>query len=70
MADVRVFRGYAGWGAGQLDAEIDAGAWLSVDGTADDLFSATPEDLWRSVLARQQGRLAWLATAPDDLSLN
>ncbi len=70
VSQVRVFRGYAGWGGGQLDAEIDAGAWLTLDGDADDVFSERPDELWRTVLGRQEGRLAWLATAPDDLSLN
>lgn len=67
---VRVFAGYAGWGPGQLDDELDASAWLVLDADLDDLFSATPERLWREVLARQRGQLAWLANAPDDLSAN
>ena len=29
-----------------------------------------PELLWRAVLRRQGGRLAWLSNAPDDLSAN
>jgi len=70
VSEIRVFRGYAGWGEQQLDAEIDAGAWLVLDGDADDLFSDRPDELWRTVLGRQPGRLAWLALAPDDLSLN
>jgi putative transcriptional regulator len=67
---VRIFRGYAGWGPGQLDDEIDAGAWLVLDAEVEDVFSDEPHDLWRSVLRRQPGRLAWLANAPDDLSVN
>ena len=67
---LRVFRGYAGWGPGQLESEIEAGAWLVLDTTPDDLFSDEPELLWRNVLRRQGGRLAWLADAPDDLSWN
>lgn len=67
---VRVFRGYAGWGPGQLEGEIEAGAWLVVDAEPDDVFDSEPDDLWRSVLRRQGGRLAWLASAPDDLSAN
>lgn len=67
---VRVFRGYAGWGPGQLDAEIAGGAWLILDAEPGDVFSDDPEELWHTVLARQPGRLAWLALAPDDLSLN
>lgn len=67
---VRVFRGYAGWGPGQLEAEIESGSWLVLDTEADDLFSDDPEQLWRDVLGRQPGRLAWLAHAPDDLHAN
>ena len=70
VGSVRVFRGYAGWGPGQLDDEIDSGAWLVLDAEPDDVFAAEPGDLWRSVLRRQGGRLAWLASAPDDLSAN
>ena len=70
VSTVRVFRGYAGWGPGQLEDEIDAGAWLVLDATTDDVFSDDPDELWRSVLRRQPGRLAWLASAPDDLSAN
>jgi putative transcriptional regulator len=67
---VRVFRGYAGWGAGQLEMEIDEGAWLVLDAELGDVFSERPDDLWHDVLRRQPGRLRWLALAPDDLSLN
>lgn len=67
---VRIFRGYAGWGAGQLEGEIEAGSWLVLDAEPDDVFAAEPDELWRRVLRRQGGRLAWLATAPDDLSSN
>jgi putative transcriptional regulator len=67
---VRIFRGYAGWGPGQLELEIEAGAWLVFDPDPGDLFGQEPEELWRNVLRRQGGRLAWLAGAPDDLSAN
>ncbi len=67
---VRVFRGYAGWGAGQLDSEIGEGAWLVLDAQVDDVFSDRPEELWHDVLRRQPGRLSWLALAPPDLSMN
>ena len=67
---VRVFRGYAGWGPGQLEGEISSGAWLVLDSETGDLFSNEPDELWRTVIRRQPGRLAWLADAPDDLSSN
>ena len=67
---VRLFRGYAGWSSGQLDTELAAGAWMVFDAQRDDVFHHDPEDLWRLVLRRQRGRVAWLANAPDDLSMN
>lgn len=67
---LRVFRGYAGWAPGQLEAEIESGSWLVLDGTTADIFTQQPDELWRSVLRRQPGRLGWLADAPDDLSWN
>jgi putative transcriptional regulator len=67
---VRVFSGYAGWGAGQLEDELAEGAWLVLNAWAEDVFSEQPEDLWSQVLRRQGGRIAMLATFPFDPSLN
>lgn len=67
---LRVFRGYSGWGSEQLDDELGEGAWMVLAAEMTDVFNTTPEDLWRTVLRRQGGRLAWVANAPDDLSAN
>lgn len=67
---VRVFSGYAGWGPGQLEDEIAEGAWLVVDAAPDDVLCAEPDRLWRLVLRRQGGRVAWLANMPPDPQLN
>ena len=66
----RVFRGYAGWSPGQLDSELAVEAWIVVDARTSDVFSGAPDHLWRAVLARQPGRLSWLAHYPDDLTTN
>ena len=68
--EVRVFAGYSGWAPGQLDAELDAHAWIVIESCPDDVFTDEPDALWRTVLRRQGGRLAWLADAPEDLSAN
>lgn len=67
---VRFFHGYSGWGPRQLDGELDEAAWVVVDGDPDDVFDATPDTLWRRVLARQSGETAWLAHYPDDVNVN
>jgi putative transcriptional regulator len=67
---VRIFRGYSGWSPGQLDAELMEGAWMVLGAVDTDVFTRSPDDLWRTVLRRQGGRLAWIAEAPDDISAN
>lgn len=67
---VRLFAGYSGWGEGQLEAEISAGAWFVLEALPADAFTAEPEDLWRDVLRRQGGRLAIFAACPADPTLN
>lgn len=67
---VRVFAGYAGWGPGQLDAELEAGAWAIAHGRPDDVFHPDPERLWHDLLRRQRGELLLWSTLPPDPSLN
>ncbi len=67
---LRVFVGYAGWGAGQLEDELTQEAWLVADARPGDLWNADPEGLWRRVLRRQGGSTAWLSLYPHDPSGN
>jgi putative transcriptional regulator len=70
LASLRVFAGYAGWSAGQLDFEVASADWWVLPADDDDPFSAAPGGLWGRVLGRQPGHLAWFATFPADPSLN
>lgn len=70
ITSLRVFAGYAGWGPGQLRAEIGEGAWYVLAGEPTDAFLAEPERLWPEVLRRQGGEFAFVATYPDDPMLN
>jgi putative transcriptional regulator len=70
VAGLRIFAGYSGWSAGQLEAEIKDGAWYVVDAEARDPFSDSPQTLWRQVLRRQRGELALVSTYPEDPTLN
>jgi putative transcriptional regulator len=67
---VRLFSGYSGWGAGQLEGEIEQEAWFVVDSRPADLFTLEPGQLWRDVLLRQRGKLAMFAYFPEDPSAN
>ena len=66
----RPFLGYAGWGPGQLDAELERDDWIVADLRPDDAFTDDPEQLWSRVLGRKGGAYALLATMPPDPSLN
>ncbi|MDX6356836.1 MAG: putative transcriptional regulator [Streptomyces sp.] len=70
LGSLRIFAGYAGWGPGQLARELLNGAWYVVESEPGDVSAPDPERLWRSVLRRQRGELAMVATYPDDPSLN
>jgi putative transcriptional regulator len=70
LTHLRIFAGYAGWGAEQLRGEIGAGAWYVVPSRTADLFGGDPLRLWERVLRRQPGELAWVATRPADPTMN
>ncbi len=64
--DYRLIIGHAGWGAGQLDAEIGAGLWHVLPATADLIFG-NDSDLWPLLIARGTGAsLASWVGAPDN----
>jgi putative transcriptional regulator len=65
---VRVYAGYAGWGPGQLEGEIEQEAWIVESASPEDPFR--DDDLWASALARKGGGYSLLATMPADPSLN
>jgi putative transcriptional regulator len=70
ITSLRVYIGYAGWSPGQLEAEISEGAWYVLAAQPGDVFAPEPDHLWRNVLRRQEGDLAFVATYPDDPAMN
>ncbi|HEV2062628.1 MAG TPA: YqgE/AlgH family protein [Solirubrobacteraceae bacterium] len=66
----RAFLGYAGWGGGQLDGELERDDWIVTEFEPGDAFTDDPEALWKRVLNRKGGPYAFLATMPPDPSLN
>ena len=66
----RVFAGYAGWGPGQLDDELDEGSWIVEPALPEDVFTEDPDELWGQVLRRKGGAYGVLALMPYDPSLN
>jgi putative transcriptional regulator len=70
VGSLRIFAGYAGWAAGQLEGELLAGGWWVLEAQPADPFSEHPGDLWHDVLRRQRGDLRMVATYPKDLAVN
>ena len=69
---LRIYAGYAGWSPGQLEDELERGAWAVVppEDLVSDAFPADPEHLWSAVLLRAGGTLAWWPRHPGDAALN
>jgi putative transcriptional regulator len=68
---VRLFAGYAGWSAGQLESEMKRKSWLTHPASVQLVFEIPPEQLWQKVLHDKGGwKNQLLAQMPDDLSLN
>jgi putative transcriptional regulator len=66
----RAYAGYAGWGPGQLDAEIEREDWFVTPAEISDLFCERPWELWSQVLERMGDPYRLIARMPEDPSLN
>lgn len=66
----RVYAGYAGWGAGQLEREMEENSWIVAIPIPSDVFTDRPETLWTEILTRQGGSYRLLARMPLDPSTN
>lgn len=67
---VRLYLGYSGWGAGQLEGELALGTWLPAPGTAERVFSDRPEGLWRRVVRSLGNAAEGLDEQPPDPAWN
>jgi putative transcriptional regulator len=66
----RVFAGYAGWGPGQLERELEEGSWIVEPARPEDVFTDEPEDLWSEVVRRKGPEFRLMSTMPLDPSTN
>jgi putative transcriptional regulator len=68
---VKMFAGYAGWSAGQLETEIKRKAWLTFPASLELVFETPPEQLWQKILKSKGGwKNKLLSQMPEDLSQN
>jgi putative transcriptional regulator len=60
-AEAAVFHtyiGYAGWGAGQLEHEVELGAWHIMPADAGTVFHADPDSVWERLIRRTETQIA------------
>jgi putative transcriptional regulator len=48
--DLKLFTGYCGWDAGELEAEIEEDSWLRCEAPAELVFATEYEPLWEDLL--------------------
>lgn len=53
--DFRLFLGYAGWGPGQLEAEMKEGVWFPGPFDPDLIFESSGDSLWEEAFERATG---------------
>jgi putative transcriptional regulator len=66
-SDLRLYVGYCGWAAGQLEDEVRRGGWWIFDGNVALVFDPSPGSVWSRLIGRTErqivdtGRLSILA---------
>ena len=68
--DIRLFIGYSGWSAGQLEGELKQNSWIVSDIDASLIFETPNKNFWREVLKRMGGEYKVLSNYPTDPRLN
>ena len=61
IQDLRIFRGYAGWAATQLEGELSAGGWFVTESSPTDAFTRAPDALWHRAIRRRPHGPNWIA---------
>lgn len=69
-AGIRFFMGYAGWGPGQLENEIEQEGWIVTHVPPHLIFELEPDEMWRQILRRMGGKYAIMANHPTDIRVN
>ncbi|KPH13776.1 YqgE/AlgH family protein [Chryseobacterium sp. ERMR1:04] len=68
--DVKIFSGYSGWAANQLDQEVERKMWTVVDIYNLDYTLPNDQTLWKSIMQNLGGEYLLWANSPEDISLN
>jgi len=67
---LRFYLGYSGWKEGQLEAEIEMGAWVLGEARTELVFDPEPEQVWQRALYSLGGKYRALSFMPEDPAVN
>ncbi len=67
---LRLFLGYSGWSAGQLEGELGSGSWLPAPPSLQGIFGEPGETTWRRVVRSIGSDAGELDIQPPDVSWN
>ncbi|WBV61630.1 YqgE/AlgH family protein [Chryseobacterium camelliae] len=70
IEDIKIFSGYSGWTAQQLDSEVLKKLWTVVEIYNLDYTLPNDQTLWKSIMQNLGGEFLLWANAPEDISLN
>lgn len=70
ISEIKVFSGYSGWAAQQLDSEVNRKVWTVADVYNLDYTSPNDQSLWKNIMQNLGGEFLLWANAPEDVSLN
>ncbi|MCE3076831.1 YqgE/AlgH family protein [Chryseobacterium gwangjuense] len=70
IEDIKIFSGYSGWTAQQLDNEVLKKLWTVVEIYNLDYTLPNDQTLWKSIMQNLGGEYLLWANAPEDISLN
>ena len=70
LLKVKIFAGYSGWSAGQLENEIKKDSWLILPADSEQIFDETHENVWQNILHALGWKYKLIADFPEDTDLN
>jgi putative transcriptional regulator len=62
--DFHTYIGYAGWGAGQLEHEVELGAWHIMPPDVETVFNADPDSVWERLIHHTETQIAGIPRIP------
>lgn len=70
ITSLKIFLGYSGWGAGQLEAEIEQGAWIVTAANASIVFETPSTWVWKKAIELLGTEYQYLSQMPVNPSMN